>query len=482
MKGTLLLLMSVLVLGAQDPPAAEDKETPISKVERKNRAPVSKEILKVTLPRAFEAKIDNGLTVLILEDHRTPVVSAELSIHGAGELYAPEGMPGVAHLTALMLARGTKGRKAKQIAEEIEKLGASLSVSAPYGGDSTVFSLAGLGETFEQAMMITADVLVNPVFPEEELAKLRQRELTGLQQQAANPNFLMNQKFAEVLYGKHPAAIESATAESLKAITREHLVKWHRERYAPQNALLTIAGDVDTKDILGKVKRLAWVWTRAAFTPTLPDVPKPASERKIHVVDRPGAVQTNLRLGNLAIDRKHEDFFPLVLMNRILGGGSSGRLFLNLREEKGYTYGVSSRVTAGRFTGPWSAGGNVRGEVTGESVTEFFKEITRMAEEPVTETELEEAKRALIASFALTLESPGRVMTYLAERQRYGFPTDYWDKYPERIAAVKAEDLQRVAKKYLSLDAIQIVAVGDAAKIQPALEKFGPVEVAGGSK
>ncbi|MBY0374303.1 MAG: insulinase family protein [Bryobacteraceae bacterium] len=475
--------MSTATMWAQEPAAqAEDKETPLSKVERKNRAPVSKEVLKVTLPRAFETKIENGLTVLILEDHRTPLVTAELSIHGAGELYSPEGMPGIAHLTAMMLQRGTKGRKARQIAEDIEKLGASLSVSAPYGGESTTFSLSGIGETFEQAMMITADVLVNPIFPEEELAKLRQRELTGLQQQAVNPNFLVNQKFAEVLYGKHPAAIESTTADSLKAITREHLMKWHRERYAPQNAVLTIAGDVDPKDILGKVKRLSFVWTRQAYTPALPDVPKPATERKIHVVDRPGSVQTNLRLGNLAIDRRHEDFFPMVVMNRILGGGSSGRLFLNLREEKGYTYGVSSRVSAGRFTGPWSAGGSVRGDVTGESMAEFFKEIRRMAEEPVAAAELDEAKRALVANFALTLESPARVMSYVAERQRYGFPADYWDKYPERIAAVTAEDLQRVAKKYLNLEAMQIVAVGDAAKIQPALEKYGPVEVAGGSK
>lgn len=471
-----ILAMSNTLLIAQDPEGAHDKETPVSKVERKNRAPVSKDLPRITLPKVFEAKLENGLTVLILEDKRAPLVTAQLAIFGAGELYVPSGLTGQASFTADLLDQGTKSRSSQQIAEQLDRLGATLQLSAPNGGEATTISLTALSEVFEQALFITADILVNPVFPQEEFEKLRKREAAALQQQFTSPQFLLTAKFNDVLFGSHPAAIESATPATLEALTRDQLVKWHRERYAPQNSILTIAGDVDAKDLFNKVKRLNWVWTRQAFTPTLPDVPKPAAERKIYLVNRPGSVQTLLRAGNLAIHRTHEDFFPMVVLNRILGGGSAGRLFLNLREEKGYSYSVTSRLSATRFVGPWSASGSVRTEVTGPALGEFFREIRRIAEEPVPAGELEEAKRSLIASFALTLESPARLASYATERKRYDLAADYWEKYPERVTSVTAEDIQRVARKHLKLDAIQVVAVGDAAAIEKALAEYGPVE------
>jgi predicted Zn-dependent peptidase len=167
----------------------------------------------------------------------------------------------------------------------------------------------------------------------------------------------------------------------------------------------------------------------------------------------------------------------MVVMNDIIGGGASARLFLNLREEKGYTYGVYSSFSALRYPGPWRAGGNMRTEVTDAALVEFFKEIRRIGEEKVSSRELEESKRSIVASFALSLEQPSRVLSFAITLKLHGLPADYWDAYPRRIMAVTAEDVQRVARRYLNPDRLQLVAVGDATKIKSVLEKYGAVEV-----
>jgi zinc protease len=467
-----LIFMSTL---AQD--SANDKDTPLSQVERKNRAPVSPELLRVSLPKPYETKIGNGLTVMILEDHRTPVVTAELTIYGAGEQFVPVEQAGVANFTAQLLNKGTKSKNGRQIAEEIERLGATLQVHASYGSESTSLQLTALKDTFDRALRATADVLVNPSFPEDEIVRLRERELAALPQMMMSPEYLVAAKFGTALYGQHPMAVEGPTTATLGQLNRAQLVKWHRERYAPQNSILTIAGDVDTPSLMSKINLLSLVWTRMAFEPALVPVPPAADTRRLHIVNRPGSVQTTLRMGNLAIDRRHEDYFALTIANRILGGGSSGRLFLNLREEKGYTYGIYSQLQARRQVGPWQISGDLKADATGDAMREILREIERLREEPVPNEELEEAKRSIVASFALSLEQPSRIMQYAADRHRYRFPPDYWDHYPAHLAAVTADDVRRVARQYLNPASLQIVAVGDAALLKPALAGFGSVEV-----
>jgi predicted Zn-dependent peptidase len=197
----------------------------------------------------------------------------------------------------------------------------------------------------------------------------------------------------------------------------------------------------------------------------------------MYLVDRPGSVQTTLTLGNIAIDRRSEDFVAMVVMNHLLGGGPAGRLFLNLREEKGYTYGAYSGFTAIEYPGPWSAGADVRTEVTEGAITEFLNEIRRIRDERVSRSELAATKRSVVANFALALEQPARVLGFALTRKFYNLPEDYWDTYPAKVEAITAEDVQRVARKYLNPEALQVVAVGDAGKLKAVLEKFGPVEV-----
>jgi predicted Zn-dependent peptidase len=218
-------------------------------------------------------------------------------------------------------------------------------------------------------------------------------------------------------------------------------------------------------------------WKRNQDKEAWPRDPAAAGARKVFLVDRPNSVQTTVALGNIAIDRRSPDYVPMVVMNQVIGGGSSGRLFLNLREEKGYTYGVYSDLSALRYPGPWRAGGNMRTEVTEGALVEFFNEIRRIRDEKVPAAELEERKRSIAARFALSLEQPAMVLGFAITRKQYSLPADYWDSYPAKVMAVNAGDVQRVAHKYLNPDAMQLVAVGDANKIKIVLEKYGPVEV-----
>ena len=466
----------VAPLQAQPAPG-QDKGTSRSKVERKNRAPVSKEVLRVKLPKPVEATLDNGLTVLVLEDPRFPVVNVSLQMAGAGPIFDPADKPGLANITAQMLREGTKTRNSRQIAEEVDKLGATLGSSSTFGSTAATISASGLSDNFDQWFGLMTDVLMNASFPADELGKLKMRQKTALIQQRTTPNFLSQERFRRVVYGNHPAAVFSTTPAVLDSLTPEMLAAWHRERYVPQNAILGIAGNVKAADVIAKLKTALAGWKRTDYKETLPANPTPATEGKIYLIDRPNSVQSTITMGNIAIDRRHPDYIPVVVMNSIVGGGASARLFLNLREEKGYTYGVYSGFTALKYPGPWSAGGDVRTEVTEGAMTEFMRELNRIRDEKVPADELEEQKRSIVANFALSLESPTDLLSYSITRKLYGLPDDYWETYPAKIMAVTADDVQRVARQYVNPQTQQIVVVGDAKKIKPILEKFGTVVV-----
>jgi len=472
------LLLVILSLGLVGPAVGqEDHSADTSKVERKNRAPVSKDILKVTLPRATETTLSNGVVVLIMENHRLPMISIQYNISGAGPLFEPANTPGLASITAQMLREGTKTKTSVQIAEQSAQLGAEISAQAAFGSSATVINASGLSDNFDQWLALTNDILLNASFPADELNRLKQRLKAQLRQQRANPNFLANERFSKAVYGSFPASVVSATNESIDAITAEMLAKWHQDRFKPQNTILGITGDVKAAEILPKLEKALGAWKKDDLKEILPPNPKPVASKRVFLVDRSGSVQTTVALGNIAIDRRDPDYIALTVANHILGGGPAARLFLNLREEKGYTYGVYSSFTALKYPGPWRAGGDVRTEVTQGAMTEFFNEFQRIRDQKVPATELDEAKRAIVASFALSLEKPTELLGYAITRQIYGFPPDYWDTYPVQVMAITAEDIERVARKYINPENLQIVAVGDVSKIKPVFEKYGPVEV-----
>jgi zinc protease len=465
------------VAGARAQAPGDSKAVPASKVERKNRAPVSKEILRVKLPKPVEATLPNGVTVLILEDHRFPIVTVDFTIDGAGALWEPGDQHGLAGVTAQMLREGTAARTSKQINEDIDRLGASFFASAPFGDGAASVGASGLSDNFDTWFPLATDLLLNANFPADELAKLKQRLKVQLIQQRQQPGFLTTERFSEAVYGSHPAATVAGTPESIDALNSDRLEQWHKERYAPQNTLLGITGDVDAKAVIAKLTEWLAKWPKSDFT--VPATPKTTEVKEPHVyiVDRVNSVQTTLAMGNIAISRTSPDYPAMVVMDQILGAGAAARLFLNLREAKGYTYGVYSSFTAVKYAGPFRAGGDLRTEVTEGAMTEFWIEFNRIRNEKVPDTELDDARRAVVAGFALSLEHPDELLNFAEEQKIYNLPADYWEKYPAQISAVSANDVQTVSRKYVDPATMQIVGVGDAKKIAPILQKYGPVNV-----
>lgn len=442
----------------------------------KGKAPISKEVLKVKLPRAYETKLSNGMQVVVLEAHKLPTFTMQMVIRSGG-LADPQDQRGAAQGTAALLREGTKTRTSKQIAEQVDSLGASLSAASGLSSQDSRVLASGLTDNFDQIMELFADVTLNPSFPADELNKFKARALGQLRLQRSQPGFLADEMFAKVMYGSHPAARISLTAEEIQRLTPEVLQRFHAAHYIPNNAIFAIAGDVKPAEILAKLEKTFGTWQRGEVPQSsIPEVGE-ASSAKIYLINRIPSVQTNLVLGNLTIKRTDPDYFALYVMNQVVGGGANARLFLNLREDKAYTYGAYSGVSALKYRGTFRATTEVRTEVTKGSMDELMYEIKRILDEKVQPEEFDRAKRTIIGGFALQLESPQTLLNNIVTQKLYGLPADYWDTYTQKIAAITTDDVLRVAKKYLDLNHLQIVAVGDASKIADVLKQYGTVEI-----
>jgi len=442
----------------------------------KGKAPVSKEILKVNLPKPTETKLGNGMRVIVLENHKLPTFDMQMVILSGG-LSDPAGKAGLAQFTAAMLREGTKTRTSKQISEEIEALGGTLTAGSGLSSLTSLVSAAGLTDNFDQVMGLFADVILNPSFPQDELNKLKTRTHAQLRMIRSQPGFLALEMFSKVMYGEHPAARIAPTPEVIQGLTSEMLAQFHATYYRPNNAIFAIVGDVKPVEITAKLEKTFGSWPPAEVPATV--IPKAGGlgPAKIYLIDRPASVQTNLLLGLLTVERTDPDYTALEVMNKIVGGGPSGRLFMNLREDKGYTYGAYSNVSGFKYRGVFQANTEVRTNVTEGTMKELFYEIKRIRDEKVPAEEFENAKRAIIGGFALQLESPQALLQNIITQKLYNLPADYWDTYPQKIAAITQDDAQRVARTYLDLDHLQVVAVGDGKQLLDVLRKYGSVAV-----
>ena len=470
----LLLLAAAHSAAAQEPEGAARQDS-MKGVAPKNLAPVSTEVLRVKMPRPVERKLKNGLRVLVLENHRIPSVSFDLVLP-ASPLNDPKGLPGVANATATMLAEGTATRNSRQIGEALSSLGASLSISPVSGTGVTNVRASTLVENLDQLLALVAEVLLTPAFPQDELERWKARTLASLEQQRSQPAFLGNERLFRVLYPADVRSITEPTPESLKKLARQDLVEFYKAHYRPGGAVLGVTGDVTPEAIVAKLEKHLGAWQGTSGPqPKLPLDP-PIAEKKVYLINRPDSVQSYLVLANRAIDRLSPDYPACMVMNRVLGQGPAARLFRNIREDKGFTYGVGSSFMALKYLNHFTASSSVRTEVTGPALDEFLNEFRTIRDKPVPKDELENAKRALVANFALSLENQNTVLGQILALREHGLPDDYWDTYPEKIMAVTAADVERVARKYVPFDNLQVVVVGDGAKIRDLLRKYGPVE------
>src|SRR5215216_1690861 len=471
----LIALVSSLALGQAGTATPQQPQT--NKVVIKGKAPVNKEVLKVKLPRAEEATLKNGLQVLLLRSDKVPTFNMQMVVLSGGLADKPD-YRGLASFTASLLREGTTKRSSKDIAEQVDALGATLTANAGLSSLTSTVTTSGLVDNLDQTLELFADVIRNPTFPQAEVDKYKSRTSAQLRFQRSIPQFLAAEQFQKAIYGtSHPASLIVPAAESIKKLTTKDLAGFHSTFYRPNNAIIAIVGDVTMKEILPKLEKYFGDWQKGNVpATTIPSVPEP-SDSRIYLIDRPGSVQTVLQLGTLGIERTSPDYFAVLLADRVLGGGPSGRLFMNLREDKGYTYGAYSNFGGSKFRGTWISSSEVRTDVTEGAMKEFMYELNRMRNDAVPGEELENAKRAIIGSFALSLEQPQNLLQNIITQKLTTCPADYWDTYAQKVSAITTADVQRAAKQYIDLGHLQVVAVGDAAKAREVLAKYGKVEM-----
>jgi len=430
----------------------------------------------LVLPTVQRRRLANGLEVLVVEHHELPVVNLNLVVKSGGAA-EPAGKGGLAAITAEMLDEGTTSRSAAAIADRFASVGASLSVTA--GWDSSTVSLRTLTRHLDTALEVYADVIANPAFPEQDFARLRDSHLAEIKIERTQPEAVADVVVHRVLYGHHTYGHPlSGDEASLAGITRQDVRAFYDAYIRPNNAALIVVGDVHAADVVAKLDKAFASWNPCA-TPARPaSAPAPARDRGgIYLVDRPGSVQSVVQVAQVGAPRNTPDFFPLEVMNRILGGATSARLYMNLRQDKGYTYGARSAFNYRRDAGPFVARASVQGFSTRESVVEFLKELDGIRGGiPISAEEIESARQAIIRGFPREFETPEQIAARLEAVVTYGLPDTYFNTYTQRIAAVTLDDVNRVAKQYLQPDRMAIVVVGDRASIeQPlrAVEGYG---------
>ncbi len=437
--------------------------------EFRRHAPAPLPSSEIRIPTPYQTVLPNGLTLVIVEDKRLPLVSYRLAFR-TGDAHDPAELAGLTDLMAGLLTEGTASRTSLQIAEEVERMGATLHAGA--GSDFTTLSASALSVFGNKILELMADVTLRPSFPENEVELTRQNTKESLKQQRAQPSFLANEMVSRVMFGDHPYARISPTPESIDAIKRERLVEFHRSVFIPNNAVFLIVGDVERAAVEQGVSKLFSDWSQR--DPIADRFPQPPlrNTRTAYVIDRPGSAQSNIVISNRGVYRTSQDYFPLLLMHTVLGATASSRLFMNLREEKGYTYGAYSNLDTRRTAGTLRATAEVRTPVTGDSLREFFYELERIGNEPVTEKEISDAKSYLTGVFPIRLETQEGMIDQLVQIKMLGLPDDYLELYRAQIQAVTREEIQAVAQKYIRPDEAAIVIVGDGAQVIEQLQPY----------
>ncbi len=421
------------------------------------------------IARPYETVMANGLRVVIFEDSRLPLVSLRL-IFLAGDAYEPSESVGLNSAMATMLTEGTENYSSRSLAEEIERLGASLGASS--GSDNTRLSASCLSLYLPDILRLLEEVLLKATFPESELELYKQNTIEGLKFQRSQASFLATEQVARIIYGSHPYSVVSPSAEDIGKIGRESLIANRERTLIPNNAVLVVVGDVAREELLGQLGERFARWAPGE-TPAnvFPEIPK-RERRSMTIVDRKGSAQANIVLALPGVKRDDPDFFPILVMNQILGAGASSRIFMNLREEKGYTYGAYSKFDMKRLGGEFEATAEVRTSVTGDSLREFFYEFQRIRDESVTEEELRDAVNYLTGVFPIRAETQEGLTNLIVQQKIYGLPDDYLETYRENVAAVSVADVARAARQYVRPDEMVIVIVGDAEDILPQVREF----------
>jgi zinc protease len=426
----------------------------------------------VAWPKRTVRTLSNGLQVVLAESHEFPKISAHLYFR-SGNAVVSHSAPGLADLTATVVRTGTESRPSRRIEEDLRRMGAALGTSS--GADSSSISAAGLAEFSSGILELIADLARRASFPEDEFERERRQRYEEIKVERSTPGFLANERMRRILFGPHPYAVVSPTEEQVGALRREQLVDFYRRRYVPAESLLLVVGDFSAEHLFAQIEDVFGDWQAPPAEPLVGHPPPRYSGRHVYLVHKPGAVQTQVVLGNLAITRRDPDWYRLVLANSIYGGAFHSRLVINIREQKGYSYSPRSSLSALRQHGYFTVHAAVRNEVVAATLTEMFYEMDRMRSSPVTPEELASAQSYLTGVFSLGVATQDGLLGQLATVFLDQLPEGYLENYRHRIRELAAADVLAAARRHFDSANAQIVLVGDRDQIREQATLFGDV-------
>jgi len=422
-------------------------------------------------PHITRTTLPNGLRVLITENHNAPLVSLRALVRSGAD-HDTARTAGLASLAAEILDEGAGTRDAIQLAEAIGLLGGALGTGADW--DASYVSLDVLSRNAAPSVDIFADVTARATLPEDGLERARADRLNEILQQRDEPGAIAGKRFSNLLYGSGTYGNSVVgNAESVERITIDDVRRFYAQHFIPNNSAVVVSGDLDPSQALALVEAVFGNWARGDEPPRPTVTPLHVDRSNIYVIDRPQAVQSEIRIGHIGVPRTSEDYFPLTVMNAILGGVFNSRINLNLREKHGYTYGARSTFAMRRQAGPFVVAAPVRNEVTRESVVEVLAELQRIRTGHVEDHEIDETKSYLMGVFPATVQTASDLAGRLVDMELYGLPEDYFDHYRENIAAVTKDDIANVAQKYIDPERALIVVVGNAKQIREPLGTLG---------
>ena len=457
--GVLALTTATLVASASFAGAEQAAGVTATRPWPSERPPRPLDARPVKFPPYEIRKLANGLQVVLVSHHEQPAVSVRMLVR-AGAAQDPKGKMGVAMLTAALLDQGAAGRSAEQIADAIDFVGGILGTGA--GTDLTYVNAVVMKDSLPLALQLMSDVVRRPTFAQEEIERQRQQALSGLQVAAEDPDSVASQVIDRLIFGFHPYGLPgTGTAESLAKLTRQDFVEFHQQYFVPNNALVAVVGDISADEAMAGLEKAFGDWQPRevpVFKPTEP----PQPTKRVIVIDRPDAVQTEIRVGQLGIPRKHADFLVMDQAVKILGGEGANRLQQVLRSQRGLTYGASADLETYKAAGAIVAETDTRTEATAEVLRVTVDEFYRLQRERVYDGELEGAQAYLAGHFPLTIETPDAIATQVLNHLFYELPLEELQTYPDRVRSVSPEDVQRAARSYMRPDRLAVVLVGNA--------------------
>jgi predicted Zn-dependent peptidase len=423
--------------------------------------------ININKPQSFVLK--NGLKVLVVENHKLPRVSFNLTLDNPP--YAEGTKKGVSDLLSSMIGNGTQSVSKNAFNEEIDFLGANINF-----WDSGA-SANGLSRYSKRILELMADGALNPLFVQEEFEKEKEKIIEGLKSEEKSVSAIAGRVENVLTYGKEHYKGEYTSEETLKNVTLNDVILNYNTYFAPSNAYLVIVGDVNFKDVKKEVERLFGKWKKATAPQLTYSDPKDVQYSQINFIDVPNAVQSEIALVNLSnLKMTDKEYFAALLANQILGGGGEGRLFLNLREKHGWTYGAYSSIGSGKYINKFRSGSSVRNVVTDSAIVEVFNELKKIRTELVSEEDLKNAKAKYIGNFVMQIEKPSTIAGYALNKETQGLPEDFYENYIKNINAVTAEDIKNAANKYFLADKTRVVIVGKAGDVLPGLEAMSKRE------